>query len=223
MPFHPSLLRLYLVMGSQDCRERDPVWVLKEAIAGGITLFQFREKHSSLHLGEAYTLGKKLRQICREHDIPFIVNDRVDLGMALDSDGFHVGQEDLPAKTVRQLTGSYPILGVSCDAPEEIRSAQDAGAHYVGTGAMYATKSKSDAGEPVGPQAIENLVQQPGCPPIVGIGGIRSDRVDPVIQAGAEGVAVISAISAADDPRSAAGELREAVEKSLSCRRSPLV
>ncbi|OYD08357.1 thiamine phosphate synthase [Paludifilum halophilum] len=219
MDFSPSLLRLYFVMGSQDCAGRDPAWVLEEAIAGGITLFQLREKGSSLTLGETVALGRRLKAICDEHRIPLIVNDRADLAMILGADGVHVGQDDLPADEVRQLIGTRSVLGVSCETPEEALQTRNSGAEYIGTGAMYATSSKPDAGKPVGPAAVEHIrAEMKSCPPIVGIGGITAANATPVIRAGAEGVAVISAIASAENPRRAAGNLRETVETTLSNR-----
>ncbi|PTX55039.1 thiamine-phosphate pyrophosphorylase [Melghirimyces profundicolus] len=214
MPLSPSALRLYLVMGSQDCQGRDPVWILKEAIAGGITMFQFREKKSSLTMSETVFLGKKLRKVCLKHRIPFIVNDRVDLAMVLEADGVHVGQEDLPAVQVRRLLGSEPVIGVSCENPEEADKAAQAGADYLGVGAMYATPSKSDAGDPIGPESIRRIARMENRPlPMVGIGGIHQDNAEPVIRAGAKGVAVISAITRASSPRRAATRLRKVVER----------
>ncbi|GGA41599.1 thiamine-phosphate synthase [Kroppenstedtia guangzhouensis] len=216
MPVLPANLRLYFVMGSQDCKGRDPVWVLREAIHGGITMFQFREKKSSLTLSQRVFLGKKLRDVCARQGIPFIVNDRTDLAMVLDADGVHVGQEDLPAVQVRRLLGPEPVLGVSCSNPEEADKATQAGADYIGVGSMYATRSKPDAGEPIGPSGIRRIAQMDNSPlPIVGIGGIHRHNAKAVIQAGAEGVAVISAIAGASSPRRAAAELRETVERTL--------
>ena len=113
MPVLPANLRLYFVMGSQDCKGRDPVWVLREAIHGGITMFQFREKKSSLTLSQRVFLGKKLRDVCARQGIPFIGNRiRTDLAMVLDADGVHVGQEDLPAVQVRRLLGPAARAGI---------------------------------------------------------------------------------------------------------------
>lgn len=212
MPFSPSQLRLYMIMGSQDCNGRDPVWVLKEAIAGGITLFQFREKGSSLTMSETVFLGKRLKEICHRSSIPFIVNDRVDLAMVLGADGIHVGQDDLPAVQVRRLMGEEAIVGVSCENVEEADKAIQAGADYIGVGAVFSTRSKADAGKPIGPEAIRRIRHAKGLP-IVGIGGINAANADSVIAAGAEGVAVISAITAAKSPRKAAQELRLVMEQ----------
>ncbi|MDA8354551.1 MAG: thiamine phosphate synthase [Firmicutes bacterium] len=215
MPLSPSALRLYLVMGSQDCRGRDPAWILQEAIAGGVTLFQFREKDSSLSMTQTVSLGKQLRELCAKYRIPFIVNDRVDLAMILDADGVHLGQDDLPPVEVRPLLETNALIGISTETPEEAKAAAQAGADYLGVGAMYATRSKPDAGKPIGPEGIRRINCKVSHPlPVVGIGGIDGNNAKEVIQAGAAGIAVISAITHADSPRRAAAELREIVERS---------
>lgn len=216
LQFHPKLLRVYFVMGSQDCHGRNPVEILESAIAGGITLFQYREKDSDLSLAETLELGKQLRHVCRLNKIPFIVNDRADLALLLDADGVHVGQEDLPADAVRRIIGPNRFLGVSVETPAEAVEAQQKGANYLGVGPMYTTASKSDAGNPIGPGAITAIREQMPSPlPIVGIGGITASRTPAVLQAGADGVAVISAIAAQKKPQHATMAIRQAVEKVL--------
>jgi thiamine-phosphate pyrophosphorylase len=190
-------------MGSQDCPNQNPVEVLQQAIQGGITCFQFREKGSALSLRETVQLGKKLKQVCDEHRIPFIVNDRVDLAMILEATGVHIGQEDLPADEVRQLLGPDRLIGVSAETSAEAIQAVKDGADYIGVGPMFSTSSKPDAGQPIGPEAIR-LIRSHVNIPIVGIGGITPERASLVMDAGAQGVAVISAITKTTDPEQAA-------------------
>jgi thiamine-phosphate pyrophosphorylase len=217
MPLSPAALRLTFVMGSQDCGDKDPVRVLKEAIAGGVTLFQFREKGSSRTMTETIMLGKRLRDVCRQSSVPFIVNDRVDLAMVLEADGVHVGQEDLPAKEARRLMGDHAIIGVSCNQSTEVERAVQAGADYVGVGSLFPTASKADAGHPIGPDAIRRIRQSDaGAIPIVGIGGIQVHNAAAVTAAGADGIAVISAIAASPSPRQAAADLLRAMEETTS-------
>ncbi|MBN2909066.1 thiamine phosphate synthase [Polycladomyces sp. WAk] len=212
MSFTSSQLRLYFIMGSQDCPDQDPIDVLEQAIAGGITMFQFREKNSDLTLSETVALGRHLREICRQHNIPFIVNDRADLALILDADGVHVGQEDLPAREVRRLIGPDKILGVSAENVAEARQAIEDGADYIGVGPMFLTSSKADAGFPIYPEALQAIREQLEEPfPIVGIGGITASNAHKVMAAGADGVAVISAIAKAENPRRAAEALAQAV------------
>lgn len=208
-------LRLYFIMGSQDCPGKNPVEVLKQAIQGGITCFQFREKNSRLNLRETVELGKELQKICRKHNIPFIVNDRVDLALILNATGVHIGQEDLPADEVRRLIGPDRILGVSAETLEEAGQAFADGADYIGVGPMFSTSSKPDAGEPISPAAIRHIRQHLGDRyPIVGIGGITPERAPEVVGAGADGVAVISAISKAANPFGAAQQFLQTMNNS---------
>lgn len=212
-----SRYALYLVMGSQDCRGRDPVQVLEQAIDGGITLFQFREKNSSLTLRETVSLGERLRNLCRKHRIPFIVDDRADLALVLDADGLHIGQEDLPAREARRLIGPHRLLGVSAETVDEAEQALRDGADYLGVGPIYATSTKPDAGRPIGPQTIAEMRKKLSSPvPIVGIGGIDISGVAEVIRAGADGIAVVSAIAGKPDPRMAAEELLQAVKEAAT-------
>ncbi|WP_423802159.1 thiamine phosphate synthase [Neobacillus sp. SAB-20_R2A] len=204
-------LKVYFIMGTANCR-KDPVEVLKEAIAGGITFFQFREKGEGALIGEEkYALAKKLQSLCKEHRIPFIVNDDLELAIALDADGVHIGQEDEPAVTVRNQIGDNKILGVSVHTPEEAEEALSAGADYFGIGPVYPTKTKADAKPSRGTALIEELRSQGIAVPIVGIGGITSENAATVVEAGADGVSVITAISLADSPHLAAKALRKSV------------
>ncbi|MFC4182129.1 thiamine phosphate synthase [Saccharococcus thermophilus] len=206
-------LKVYFIMGSVNCA-KPPAEVLAEAIAGGITLFQFREKGSGALVGEQkYELAKQLQHICREHGIPFIVNDDVELALALDADGVHIGQEDEDARIVRAKIGDK-ILGVSAHNLEEARAAMDAGADYIGVGPIYPTKSKEDAKKAQGPEIIRLLRRHGIAIPLVAIGGVTADNAGEVIAAGADGVSVISAIASASSPETAARQLVRAVQSS---------
>ncbi|WP_053367648.1 thiamine phosphate synthase [Bacillus sp. FJAT-27245] len=207
-----DLLRVYFIAGSMNCL-KDPEVVLEEAIAGGITLFQFREKGTgSLEGEEKKILAGKLHQICKAHNIPFIVNDDVELAIELDADGVHVGQEDAEAGGVRKRIGDK-ILGVSVHSEKEARLALEAGADYVGIGPVFTTKTKEDAKPERGTGLIEQLRATGYEVPIVGIGGITVGNAASVIKAGADGVSVISAISLAENPIQAAQELANQVEQ----------
>lgn len=200
-------LRVYFIMGSPNCL-KDPAEVLTEAIAGGITLFQFREKGVGALKGtEKFALAKQLQGICREHQIPFIVNDDIELALALKADGVHIGQEDEPVKVVKGKIGEM-ILGVSVHTTEEAMSAIREGADYFGIGPVFPTKTKADAKPSRGTMLIEEL-RNNGCDfPIVGIGGITIENARSVVEAGADGVSVITAISHAESPLEAARALR---------------
>ncbi|WP_160034524.1 thiamine phosphate synthase [Paenibacillus sp. An7] len=201
------LLQVYFVMGSQNCK-KSPESTLTEALLGGITLFQFREKGPGSMSGvEGMKLALHLQQLCRKQGVPFIVNDDVDLALAIGADGVHIGQEDEEASKVRERIGDK-ILGVSAHTLEEARLAQDQGADYIGVGPIYPTNSKEDAYAVQGPEVIESMRAQDLDIPIVGIGGITALNAARVLEAGADGVAVISAISLADDIAESVKRLR---------------
>ncbi|MGD8190431.1 thiamine phosphate synthase [Brevibacillus ginsengisoli] len=205
-------LRLYFIMGSNNCA-KDPLEVLEEAIEGGITLFQFREKGNGALTGASkFRLARKMQVLCKQKGIPFIVNDDVDLAVALEADGVHVGQDDESAEEVRHKMRNK-ILGVSAHNWEEAQRAVAHGADYLGVGPIFATQTKQDAKAAQGPEIIRSLRQQGIQLPIVGIGGITAENSGSVIEAGADGISVISAISSAEDPIANARELRRIVSQ----------
>lgn len=204
-----ELLSVYFIMGSTNCKEKTPVQVLEEAIEGGITLFQFREKGNGALVGaEKRNLAEKLQQTCTEAGIPFIVNDDVDLAIDLDADGIHIGQDDEQAREVRKRIPGK-LLGVSAHTVTEAKQAIVDGADYLGVGPIYPTFSKNDAKEAQGTSVIRRFREQEITIPLVGIGGITTDNAHEVIQAGSNGVSVISAIANAPDIRSAASTFRQ--------------
>jgi thiamine-phosphate pyrophosphorylase len=197
-------LKLYFIMGSTNCL-KNPVEVLSEAIAGGITLFQFREKGLGSLIGQAkLDLALQLQKLCQEHNIPFIVNDDIDLAIAINADGIHVGQDDEPASSIRNWLGSHAIVGVSAHTMEEVQQAILDGADYLGIGPIFPTQSKVDAGEVLGTHLIEEIRAKGIDIPLVGIGGITLDNAAIVIHAGADGISVISAIAKADSVQDSA-------------------
>ncbi|MFB5269584.1 thiamine phosphate synthase [Paenibacillus enshidis] len=198
-------LAVYFIMGSINCGGKNPVIVLREAIAGGVTMFQFREKGTGALTGKAaYELARELQAVCREGGVPFIVNDDVEMAAALGADGIHVGQEDSPASSLRSRLGHNTIVGVSAHSVEEARHAIADGADYLGVGPMYPTLSKSDVRPVRGPHLIQELRSHGITVPLVGIGGITPAKASPVLSAGADGISVISAISQAEEPGRAA-------------------
>ena len=175
------------------------------AIDGGCTVIQLREKQCSSR--DFYELALRVKGITARRGVPLIINDRVDICLAAGADGVHVGQSDLPACQVRRLLGPDRILGVSARTLEEALEAQENGADYLGVGAMYATSTKTDA-QVVSMEtlrAIRGAVQIP----IVVIGGINRDTLEPVRGMGIDGLAVVSAVVAQQDIRAAARELVE--------------
>lgn len=200
-------LQLYFIMGSNNT-DRDPFHVLQEAINGGITIFQYREKGSGAKTGEdKVQFGKRLRDICKVNNIPFIVNDDINLAIELESDGLHLGQGDTSILKVRKwVPASFPI-GVSVSTVEEAILAEQRGASYLGVGPIFLTQTKLGK-EPIGMRAIREIKAKTSIP-IVAIGGIKKNIVPQIREAGAAGVSVISSISQAKDSQQAAKELQQ--------------
>lgn len=206
---------VYVITDRPAAGDRSLTEVVRAAVAGGATAVQLREKRATAR--EIIELGRLLHRISREADVPLIVNDRVDVALALNAEGVHVGQEDMPAPLARTLIGPDRILGVSAGSVEEARRAEEDGADYLGVGDVYGTPSKPDAGVPIGIEGIRQTAQAVTIP-VVGIGGITVENVAPVIRAGAVGVAVISAVLGAPDPEDAARRLADAVRGAKSSR-----
>ncbi|KLK98656.1 thiamine-phosphate pyrophosphorylase [Bacillus pumilus] len=204
-------LSVYFIMGTANST-RQPLDVVNDAIQGGITMFQFREKgEKALQGEEKKQLARQIQALCQEANVPFIVNDDVQLAIDLDADGVHVGQEDTNAKHVRQRIGNK-ILGVSTHNLDEVKQAMKDGADYVGMGPVYPTETKKDTRSVQGVSLITEVRRHGLQIPIVGIGGITYDNAAPVIQAGADGISIISAISQSTDPKKAAEKLKSLVE-----------
>ncbi|WP_438431532.1 thiamine phosphate synthase [Gorillibacterium sp. sgz500922] len=204
------LLRVYFIMGSPNTAGRPPEDVLAEALAGGVSLFQFREKGPVAATGAAKReLAERLLGLCRRAGVPFLVNDDIELAVAIDADGVHVGQDDAPARLLRARLGPDKLIGVSVHTEEEARRAIRDGADYIGVGPIYPTVSKDDAEEACGPAFIAALREQGIDLPLVAIGGLTASNAAPVLNAGADGLSVISAIAGAADVRQAARSFAE--------------
>jgi thiamine-phosphate pyrophosphorylase len=217
-----SALRLYLVMGSPNCVGTDPAALLEQALHGGITMFQFREKGPGALQGQAkLELGLRLRRLCERHAIHFIVNDEVELALALGADGIHIGQEDEPLSQVRERLKDK-IMGVSAHNLGEAEAALRQGADYLGVGPLYPTRTKLDARAAQGPAILSRMRAGGIGLPLVGIGGIDAENAREVIRAGADGIAVVSSISQVASPRDAAMDLRQIVEENMSRKGSKL-
>ncbi|MEW8978773.1 MAG: hydroxyethylthiazole kinase [Symbiobacterium sp.] len=186
-----------------------PAEVVEAVLQAGCRMIQFREKH--LPLAAQVEAARWVREACRRYGALFLVNDRVDLALAVGADGVHLGQDDMPVAAARRILGPEAIIGATCETAGEARAAEAAGADYIGAGPVYATPSKADAGAPYGPDVVRR-VSEATCLPVVGIGGIGIGGAAPVIAAGAAGVAVISAVAGAADPGAAARAILEEVE-----------
>lgn len=205
-----STWRTYLVTGAEHSAGRDTPTVVADALDGGVDVVQLREK--GVDVRDRYRLGLRLRELTDDAGVPLIVNDRIDLAAAVDADGVHLGQSDLPPEVARDRLGSDAIVGVSASTVAEARTAEEAGADYLGIGAVYGTDSKAVSGDRdgIGTERVRTIADAVDIPAI-GIGGIDAGNAASVIEAGATGVAVVSAITAADDPAAATAEIRKAV------------
>lgn len=201
-------LSVYVITDRGIAGDRPIIDVVRAAIRGGATVIQMREKHASTR--EMVEMGRALRQITRDAGAPLIINDRIDVALALDADGVHLGQDDMRATDARRLLGPKQIIGVSADTIEDARAAEAVGATYLGVGDVYGTPAKADAGEVIGVERVREVAHAVSIP-IIGIGGITAENAGPVIDAGAVGVAVISAVVGAADPEQAARALHNIV------------
>ncbi|EIT86325.1 thiamine-phosphate pyrophosphorylase [Fictibacillus macauensis ZFHKF-1] len=207
-------LRVYFIAGSNNCLNHEIQEVLEEALKGGATLFQFREKGPGALQGEdKEVLARRLLALCHQYDVPFIVNDDVALMLKINADGLHVGQEDGDLEHIREKTKGK-LLGISAHTLEEAKKAVALGADYLGVGPIFPTETKRDAREVMGGNVLEQLRANDLTIPLVAIGGITAENAHIAIRAGADGVSVITAISHADHPQQATRNLVEAVSHS---------
>jgi thiamine-phosphate pyrophosphorylase len=203
-------LEVYVLTDPDLTAGRPLLDVVRAALAGGAGAVQLRDKR--LPARDLCALGRALAALCAEHGALFVVNDRLDVALACGAAGVHLGQDDLPAAAARALAGPDFVVGVSASTPEEALEAARAGADYLGTGAVYATATKPDAGAPIGVRGLRRVVESVPLP-VVAIGGITAANAAEAVAAGAAGVAVVSAVMAAPDPGAAVAELRRAVRR----------
>jgi len=206
----PGLWRLHVLTDRKTSGGRSHLQVAEAAIAGGADVLQLRDKEAPS--GRLYQEAMQLRKITRDAKVPFIVNDRLDIALAVDADGVHVGQSDLPASVARRILGPGKILGVSVDTVEQAILAEKDGADYLGVGPVFEARgTKPDTGEPMGIDCIARIRRHCRLP-IVAIGGINAENAGKVREAGADAVAVISAIVSADDISQATRRLKRVLE-----------
>ncbi len=179
-------------------------------LEGGASVVQLRDKISTAR--DYVASVRAMKAVCQRYGAPLIVNDRVDVALAAGADGVHVGPEDIGVQAVRAIVGPAFVVGASAGTVDAALQAEEEGADYLGVGAIYeARRSKPDASAPRGPEAIAAIVDRVTIP-VVGIGGIGADNAAAVMERGASGVAVISALMEAEDPGAAARELSRQVE-----------
>ena len=201
MPFDPSHYRLCLVTDRGLAHGRSLVEVAMRAVMGGVTMVQLREKVATTRafIEEA----RALKRLLSDHGVPLIINDRADIALAVGADGVHVGQTDLPVAAVRALVGPDRLIGLSITDAEQMGREDAGAADYLGIGPLHPQKTKPDAATPLGFGGFAKK-------PVLAIGGIKPDDVPMLVEEGASGVAVVSAIMAAEDPEAAARAFRAA-------------
>lgn len=196
-------LSIYLVTDKRNKTDYEFLEIIEEAIKGGITVVQIREKEGETL--DFYNLALKVKEITSKYNVPLIVNDRIDVALAIKSEGVHIGQTDMPADVARSLIGDEMILGVSASTVEEARKAENDGADYIGTGAVFPTATKDDA-----PSITkDDLKEVTGSIniPTVAIGGITLENASELAGTGIAGISVVSAIMNSKDPKTASENL----------------
>ncbi len=207
-------LGLYVITDSRADLGRGHLEVARAALEGGADVLQLRAKSAGGR--EMYEMAVAIGEMVRKSDrmVTFLVNDRLDVALAAGADGVHLGWDDIPPIKARRLLGDELIMGVSASSVEEAVAAREAGADYLGVGPVYPTSTKEDAGEPLGLEGLREIAQAVDIP-VVAIGGVNLERVREVLEAGASGVAVISAVTEAEDMRRAVLRLRREVDRYL--------
>ncbi|SMP61762.1 thiamine phosphate synthase [Anoxynatronum buryatiense] len=196
--------RLYLVTDRTLTGETHFYEKVQQALKGGVTLLQVREKEVGSR--EFYDITCTLKKIAAPFGVPVIVNDRLDIALAADADGLHIGEGDLPVEVARKWLGNRKLLGYSAGSPSSAAYGERMGADYIGAGAVFPTDSKKDAGTAIGLKTLEEVVKSVGIP-VVGIGGISAANLSQVKATGVAGVSLISAVLGHAEPEKAAKEL----------------
>ena len=204
-------LLLYGVTDRSWLGERTLYSAVEQSILGGVTMVQLREK--DLAQEEFQKEARQIQELCKKHQVPFLINDNVELAVEIEADGVHVGQHDMEAGQVRQKIGPDKILGVSAQTVEQALKAQAAGADYLGVGAVFPTGTKDDA-DAVSLDTLKAICQAVDIP-VVAIGGIKESNILSLKGSGICGVAVVSAIYAKKDPQAAAAGLRKLTEEAI--------
>jgi thiamine-phosphate pyrophosphorylase len=201
---------LYLVTDRGLARGRSTLEIVSAAVHGGATVVQLREKDCSTRdfIEQALTI----KEFLKDRGVPLIINDRVDVAQAVKADGVHLGQTDMPLELAKKILGDSMIIGISAESLEDAAEAEKGGADYLGVSPIYATPTKTDTAPPLGLEGLREIRKAVRLP-LVGIGGLNRDNAAEVIRNGADGVAVVSAIVAADDPKTAAAAIKLTIKE----------
>ncbi len=203
-------LKLYLVTDRPLAGGRDLERIVTEAVKGGVTMVQLREK--DIDTREFIELGKRLKTALQPYEVPLIINDRVDVALAVDADGVHIGQADMPYTIARKLLGPDKIIGLSIETFEELEEANALDLDYVAASPVYATPTKTDTARPWGMDGLREFIKR-SAHPVVGIGGMNEKTASEVYKTGIDGIAVVSAIICAENPEQAAKSILKLSKK----------
>lgn len=201
---------LYLVTDRPLCLGRELEWVVEEAVKGGVTLVQLREKDTDTR--HFIDLAIRLKKILAAYHVPLLINDRIDVALAADADGVHIGQSDMPYEIARRLLGDDKIIGISLENDAEAEAANALNVDYVAVSPVYLTGTKTDTSAALGLDGVRRISAL-SKHPVVGIGGMNQATVKDVMAAGADGVAVVSAICSAENPLLASQQLVEQIHE----------
>ncbi len=204
---------VYLVTDNRLCGPQGVEQVVSQAAAAGLCCVQLREKTTPTGLFIAR--AQRVKNILAPHHIPLIINDRVDVALAVGAAGVHVGQSDMPPEIARRLLGPEAIVGLSVESWADVEKAQDLDVNYLGISPVFSTATKTDTKNPWGIDGVARMAAF-SRHPLVGIGGLDAHSLGAVVQAGADCIAVVSAICAAPDPYGATLQLKAAIEKALA-------
>lgn len=203
-----NMLQVYFIAGTQDClhlgdnKKANLLYILEEALKNGITCFQFREKGKNCleNKDEIFELAKRAQELCEKYNVPFFINDDIELALKLNATGIHIGQDDRKVEEVIKLIDKKLLLGLSINTLEQaIKANEIEGIDYFGVGPIYETISKSDAKKSVGLDLIKNIREKNISKPLVAIGGIDEFKAKDISKSGCNGVAIISAITKSND------------------------
>lgn len=199
-------LRVYLVTDRLAAKGRDAKSVVAAALEGGVTMIQVREKEASAR--DFIAFAKAVKELSAPYGVPVVINDRVDVAVAAGADGVHLGQSDIPCEVARTMLGKGSIIGLSVEKMAQIPEANSLSVDYIGVSPVFATPTKTNTAEPFGLAGLSSAVRL-SAHPVVAIGGVNVETAPGILACGVDGLAVVSAIMSADDPRRATSELRQ--------------
>lgn len=200
--------RLYLVTDRSLAGDRDLVTVVKQAVHGGVSVVQLREKTGDTR--DYISLARRISEVLKPTDVPLIINDRIDVALAVDADGVHLGRMDMEYPDARRIMGPDKIIGLTVESLDDVKAAEDLDVDYLGVSAIFSTPTKTDTLKEWGIEGLAE-VRRLSRHRLIAIGGLNRENAAEVIAAGADGIAVVSAVCAARDPDRSASELRKII------------